>query len=66
MNETQEHTANVSVEDMLWLLEEQNSEPRRKYYERILRTEHMHDFHYLTVADHRTHPSHARDSSRVR
>ena len=46
MNETQDHTASVSVEHMLWLLQEENSEHCRRYYERAVLTDHMHDFHY--------------------
>ena len=46
VNAAQEHTAAVSVEDMLVLLQDENRSARRDYYERAVRTEHMHDFHY--------------------
>ena len=46
VNEAQEHTASVSVEDMLLLLEDEMSEERHEYYKRAVRTEQMHDFHY--------------------
>ena len=46
VNEAQEHTAALSVEEMLRLLQEESSDERRAYYKRVVRTEHMHDFHY--------------------
>ncbi len=46
VNEAQEHTAALSVEEMLRLLQEESSDERRACYKRVVRTEHMHDFHY--------------------
>ena len=47
VNEEQEnHTAAVSVEEMLRLLQEDAAEERFDYYKRLVRTEHMHDFHF--------------------
>ena len=46
VNETQQHPASVSVEEMLRLLQDEMSDERRDYYKRTVRTEHMHDFHY--------------------
>ena len=38
--------ASVSMEEMLELLREDHKEERRQYYKRVVRTEHIHDFHY--------------------
>ena len=46
VNEAQEHTASLSVEEMLRLLEDEMSEERHEYYKRAVRTEQLHDFHY--------------------
>ena len=46
VNEAVAHTAAVSVEEMLKLLQEDMSEERMEYYKRSVRTENMHDFHY--------------------
>ena len=46
VNQGKEHTAAVSVEEMLKLLQDDMGQQRREYYERAVRTEHMHDFHY--------------------
>ena len=40
------HTASVSMEEMLELMQEKNKEERHEYYKRVVRTEHIHDFHY--------------------
>jgi hypothetical protein len=41
------HTASVSMEEMLErILREDNKEERHQYYKRVVRTEHIHDFHY--------------------
>ena len=39
------HTAATSVEDMLRLLSEDRQEERREHYMRMVRLEHMHDYH---------------------
>jgi len=46
VNEAQEHTAAVSVEDMLRLLQEDQQAERHEYYKRLVRTENLHNFHY--------------------
>ena len=47
VNEAQEdHTASLSVQEMPRLLKEEHKEERFEYYKRMVRTEHMHDFHY--------------------
>jgi hypothetical protein len=46
VNETHAHTAAVSVEEMLHLLEDDQSEERHAYYKRAVQTEQLHDFHY--------------------
>ena len=46
VNEAKIHTAAVSVEEMLKLLQEDMPEERMDYYKRSVRTENMHDFHY--------------------
>ena len=40
------HTAAASVEDMLLLLAEDHGEERSEHYRRMVRLEHMHDFHH--------------------
>jgi len=40
------HTAAASVEDMLLLLAEDHAGERREHYRRMVRLEHMHDFHH--------------------
>ena len=40
------HTAATSVEDMLRLLSEGRQEERRAHYMRMVRLEHMHDYHH--------------------
>ena len=40
------HTAATSVEDMLRLLSEDRQGERREHYMRMVRLEHMHDFHH--------------------
>lgn len=42
----QSHTPAASVEDMLRLPEEDRKDERRDHYLRMLRLEHMHDFHH--------------------
>ena len=44
VNEAQVHTASVSIEEMLTLLEDDASEKRLDYYKRLVRTEQMHDY----------------------
>ncbi len=46
VNEALPHTASLSVDDMLDLLRGENAHERFAYYERAVRTEHLHDFHY--------------------
>ena len=46
VNNADEHTAAITEEEMLALLQPGASEERRKYYARVVRTEHMHDYHY--------------------
>ena len=46
VNEALPHTASLSVEEMLDLLRGENPHERFAYYERAVRTEHLHDFHY--------------------
>ena len=58
VNETQEHTAAMSVEDLLDMLRSENPHARVAYYERAVRTEHLHDFHYPDLLGPLTHPSH--------
>ena len=40
------HTAAASVEDMLRLLADDRKDERRDHYMRMVRLEHMHDFHH--------------------
>ena len=44
--ESVSHTAATSVEDMLRLLSEDRQEERREHYMRMVRLEHMHDYHH--------------------
>ena len=44
--ESVRHTAATSVEDMLRLLAEDRQGERREHYMRMVRLEHMHDFHH--------------------
>ena len=46
VNEQEKHTAALSVKEMLGLLQEDMSKERHEYYNRAVRTEQMHDFHY--------------------
>jgi hypothetical protein len=46
VNEALPHTASLSVDEMLDLLRGENPHERFAYYERAVRTEHLHDFHY--------------------
>ena len=46
VNEATAHTASLSVDDMLDLLKGERAHERFEYYERVVRTEHLHDFHY--------------------
>ena len=46
VNEEQPHTASYSIEQMLDILRQENEDARMKYYERAVRTEHIHDYHY--------------------
>ena len=46
INTAEEHTASLSVEEMLRLLSDDMSDERHAYYNRLVRTEQMHDFHY--------------------
>ena len=46
VNEARPHTASVSVEEMLQMLDASMADQRHEYYNRMVRTEHMHDFHY--------------------
>ena len=46
VNEGEDHTAAVSAEEMLRLLEPGSAGERREYYKRLVRTENMHDFLY--------------------
>jgi len=45
VNESQ-HTAAVSVEEMLRLLQDENSSERREYYKKMVRTENIHGRHH--------------------
>ena len=47
MNEAHVHTAAVSIEEMLRLLQEGESHNRHELYKRMVRTEQLHDFRYL-------------------
>ena len=44
--EAEVHTASLSIDDMLSLLQTGTSDERHEYYKRAVRTEHIHDFHY--------------------
>ena len=44
--ESVSHTAATSVEDMLRLLSEDRQRERQEHYVRMVRLEHMHDFHH--------------------
>ena len=46
VNEALPHTASLSTQEMLDLLRGDNPHERFAYYERAVRTEHLHDFHY--------------------
>ena len=46
VNEAEPHTASLSTQEMLELLRCENPHARFAYYERVVRTEHQHDFHY--------------------
>jgi hypothetical protein len=46
VNEATAQTASLSVEDMLDLLKGERAHERFAYYERVVRTEHLHNFHY--------------------
>ena len=46
VNEASPHTASLNVQDMLDLLRGDNPHKRYAYYERVVRTEHQHDFHF--------------------
>ena len=45
-NEDIGHTASLSTSAMLDMLGNENPNGRIAYYEKAVRTEHMHDFHY--------------------
>ena len=45
-NEEPQHTASYSIEQMLDILRQENEYARMKYYERAVRTEHIHDLHH--------------------
>ena len=46
VNEGDPHTASWDVKAMLRLLQEGNHTERHAYYKKLVRTEHIHDFHY--------------------
>ena len=46
VNETLPHTASLSTQEMLDMLRAESPHARYEYYERAVRTEHLHDFHY--------------------
>ena len=46
VNDAEQHTASYSIEQMLDILRQENGDARMKYYERAVRTEHIHDYHY--------------------
>ena len=46
VNKDTEHTASLSTSAMLDMLGNENPNGRLAYYEKAVRTEHMHDFHY--------------------
>ena len=46
VNEAEQHTASLSVGEMLDLLRSENAHERFLYYSRAARTEQLHDFHY--------------------
>ena len=46
VNEGDPHTASWDVKAMLRLLQEGNDTERHAYYKKLVRTEHIHDFHY--------------------
>ena len=46
VNETWPHTASLSTQHMLDMLRSEDPHARYAYYERAVRTEHLHDFHY--------------------
>jgi len=46
VNESLPHTASLTTQEMLDLLRSENPHARYAYYERAVRTEHLHDFHY--------------------
>ena len=47
VNETKiPHTASLSTHEMIDMLKSENPHNRYEYYQRAVRTEHLHDFHY--------------------
>ena len=64
--ESVRHTAATSVEDMLRLLSEDRHEERREHYMRMVRLEHMHDFHHPDPLGLRILRSTARGFSKAR
>ena len=46
VNQGVPHVASRTNEEMLQLLEDGQEEARHAYYERLVRSEHLHDFHY--------------------
>ena len=46
VNAQEKHTASLTTEEMLDLLRVENAHERFAYYERVVRTEHLHDFHH--------------------
>jgi len=46
VNETLPHTASLSTQEMLDMLRSETPHARYEYYERAVRTEHLHDFHH--------------------
>ena len=46
INKSDEHTASLSISEMLRLLEVDRSDERHAYYKRAVNLEQMHDFHY--------------------
>ena len=46
VNESETHTAALSIKDLLHLLKRENAHDRFAYYKKLVRTEHIHDYHY--------------------
>ena len=46
VNEGVPHIASRTSEEMLHLLEDGQEEARHEYYAKLVRSEHLHDFHY--------------------